>query len=294
MHLDDLNVLAAFLAVAEERSFTRAAKRLGLSRSALSHAVRGLEERIGVRLLARTTRSVAPTDAGEQLISHLSPALADVGAVLEQIAGLRARPAGTVRLVAPRLAATMLLGPRLEQFARGYPDVVLHITTDDSPLDLVARRFDAGIHLGEFIERDMIAVRVSRDQRAAIVGSPRYFESHPKPTSPRDLPGHRCINIRMGSAGVYRWEFEKGDQSLVVGVNGPLVIDDMDMTIRAAMDGIGLAYSLEEYLAPQLASGALVRVLEDWCPPFAGFFLYDPSRRQQPAALAALIESLRL
>ena len=203
MHLDDLNVLAAFLAVAEERSFTRAAKRLGLSRSALSYSVRRLEERIGVRLLARTTRSVAPTEAGEQLISHLSPALADVGAVLERIAGLRARPAGTVRVVAPRLAVKMLLGPKLEQFARGYPEVVLHITTDDSPLDLVAGRFDAGIHLGEFIERDMIAVRVSRDQRAAIVGSPRYFETHPKPTSPRDLPGHRCINIRMGSAGVY-------------------------------------------------------------------------------------------
>jgi DNA-binding transcriptional LysR family regulator len=294
MHLDDLNVLAAFLAVAEERSFTRAAKRLGLSRSALSHAVRRLEERIGVRLLARTTRSVAPTDAGEQLISHLGPALADVGAVLEQLAGLRARPAGTVRLVAPRLAAKMLLGPKLDQFARGYPDVVLHITTDDSPLDLVAGRFDAGIHLGEFIERDMIAVRVSRDQRAAIVGSPRYFESHPKPTSPRDLPEHRCINIRMGSAGVYRWEFNKGDESLVVNTSGPLIVDDMDMTIQAAIDGIGLAFSLEDYVAPQLASGALVRVLEDWCPPFAGFFLYYPSRRQQPAALAALIEALRL
>jgi DNA-binding transcriptional LysR family regulator len=294
MQLDDLNVLAAFLAVAEERSFTRAAKRLGVSRSALSHAVLGLEERIGVRLLARTTRSVAPTDAGEQLISHLSPALADVGAVLEQIAGLRARPAGTVRLVAPRLAAKMILGPKLERFARGYPDVVLHITTDDSPLDLVAGRFDAGIHLGEFIERDMVAVRVSRDQRAAIVGSPRYFEAHPKPTSPRDLPGHRCINIRMGSAGVYRWEFDKGDLSLVVGVNGPLIIDDMDLAVRAAMDGIGLAFSLEEYVAPQLASGALVRVLEDWCPPFGGFFLYYPGRRQQSAALAALIESLRL
>ena len=294
MHLDDLNVLAAFLAVAEERSFTRAARRRGGSRSALSHAVRGLEGRIGVRLLARTTRSVAPTDAGEQLISHLSPALADVGAVLEQIAGLRARPAGSVRVVAPRLAAKMILGPKLEPFARAYPDVVLHITTDDSPLDLVARRFDAGIHLGEFIERDMIAVKVSRDQRAAIVGSPRYFEAHPKPTSPGDLPKHRCISIRMGSAGAYRWEFDKGDRSLVVGVNGPLIIDDMDMTIRAAMDGIGLAFSLEEYVAPQLTSGALVRVLEDWCPPFPGFFLYYPDRRQQTAALAALIESLRL
>jgi DNA-binding transcriptional LysR family regulator len=294
MQLDDLNVLAAFLAVAEERSFTRAAKRVGVSRSALSHAVRGLEERIGVRLLARTTRSVAPTDAGEQLIGRLRPALGDVALVLDQIAGLRDRPTGRVRLVAPRLAARMIVAPRLEQFTREYPDVVLEITTDDSPLDLVAGRYDAGIHLGEFIERDMIATRVSRDQRAAIVGSPRYFESHPIPKSPRDLPSHRCINICMGSAGVYRWEFDKGSQSLTVSVNGPLMADDMDVTILAAMDGVGLAFSLEEYVAPHLASGALIRVLEDWCPPFAGFFLYYPSRRQQPPALTGLIETLRL
>jgi len=293
MQLDDLNVLAAFLAVAEERSFTRAAKRVGVSRSALSHAVRGLEERISVRLLSRTTRSVAPTDAGERLMVRLRPALGDVGLVLDEIAGLRERPAGRVRLVAPGLAARMVVAPKLEQFTRQYPDVVLDITTDDSPLDL-AGRFDAGIHLGEFIERDMIAARVSRDQRAAIVASPQYFESHPKPKSPRDLPNHRCINISMGSAGVYRWEFEKGSQSLAVAVNGALVIDDMDMTIRAAMDGIGLAFSLDEYVAPHLASGALVRVLEDWCPPFAGFYLYYPSRRQQPAALSALIDMLRL
>jgi DNA-binding transcriptional LysR family regulator len=211
MKLDDLNVLAAFLAVAKERSFTRAAQRLGLSRSALSHSVRGLEERIGVRLLARTTRSVAPTDAGEQLIARLRPALGEVDLVLDQIAGLRERPAGRVRIVAPRLAARMVLAPKLEAFTREYPDVLLDITTDDSPLDLVARRFDAGIHLGEFIERDMIAVRVSRDHRAAIVAAPRYFESHARPESPRDLPNHRCINICMGSAGVYRWEFEKGE-----------------------------------------------------------------------------------
>jgi DNA-binding transcriptional LysR family regulator len=294
MQLDDLNVLASFLAVAQERSFTRAAKRVGVSRSALSHAVRGLEERVGVRLLARTTRSVAPTDAGEQLIAHLGPALADVGNVLDRIAGLSGHPAGHVRLVAPRLAAKMLLAPKLAKFAGDYPDIVLDITTDDSPLDIVAGRFDAGIHLGEFIERDMVAVRVSRDQRAAIVGSPGYFASHPTPTSPRDLMRHHCINICMGSAGVYRWEFDKGEESLVVGVNGPLSIDDIDMTIQAAMDGIGLAFSLEDYVAPQLASGALVRVLEDWCSPFAGFFLYYPSRRQQPAALAAVIDALRL
>lgn len=291
---DELSVLSAFLAVAEERSFTRAAKRLGVSPSALSHAIRGLEEQIGVRLLARTTRSVAPTDAGEQLIASLRPALGDIRAVLDRISGLRERPAGRVRLLVPRLAAAMVLAPKLAQFARAYPDVVLDVTTDDSPLDLVAGRFDAGIHLGEFIERDMIAVRVSRDHRPAIVGSPRYFESHPKPQSPRDLTHHRCINIRMGSAGVYRWEFDKGEESLTVAVDGPLNVDDINLSIRAAIDGVGLAFSLEEHVAPHLASGALVRVLEDWCPPFAGFFLYYPSRRQQPAALSALIETLRL
>jgi DNA-binding transcriptional LysR family regulator len=167
-------------------------------------------------------------------------------------------------------------------------------TTEESRLDLVAAGFDAGIHLGEVIERDMVAVRVSRDQRPAIVGSPRYFESHPRPTSPHDLTGHRCINFRHGREGVYRWEFDRGAQSLAVAVNGPLVVDDTEIMIRAAIDGIGLAFTLEEHTAPYLASGALVRVLEDWCPPFSGYFLYYPSRRQQPAALAALIDTLRL
>ena len=264
--------------MAEERSFTRPAKRLGVSTSALSHAIRGLEEQIGVRLLARTTRSVAPTDAGEQFITRLRPALGDIRGALEQVSGFREQPAGRVRLVVSPLAATMVLAPKLGQFARDYPDVVLDVTiTNEGRFDLVAGRFDAGIHLGEFIERDMIAVRVSPDQRAAIVASPRYFESHPKPALPRDLPGHRCINFRHGSDGLYRWEFDKGNRS-----------------IRAAIDGVGLAFMLEAHAAPHLASGALVRVLEDWCPPFAGYFLYYPSRRQQPAALAALIETLRL
>jgi DNA-binding transcriptional LysR family regulator len=292
---DELSVLSAFLAVAEERSFTRAAKRLGVSPSALSHAIRGLEERIGVRLLARTTRSVAPTDAGEQFIARLSPALADVRGALEQVAGLRDQPAGRVRVVASRLAARMVLAPKLGQFARDYPDVVVDLTTtEEGRLDLVSAGFDAGIHLGEFIERDMIAVRVSNDQRAAIVGSPSYFASHPKPRTPRDLPGHRCVNFRHGSAGVYHWEFDKGRQSLAVAVNGQLTVDDVEVMIRAVMDGVGMAFALEEHVAAHLASGALVRVLEDWCPPFAGYFLYYPSRRQQPAALSALIETLRL
>jgi DNA-binding transcriptional LysR family regulator len=266
-----------------------------VSPSALSHAIRGLEEQIGVRLLARTTRSVAPTEAGEQLIARLRPALGDIRGALDQVSGLRDQPAGRVRLVVSPLAATMVLAPKLGQFARDYPDVVLDVTTtNEGRFDLVAGRFDAGIHLGEFIERDMIAVRVSPDQRAAIVGSPRYLESHPKPDSPHDLTHHRCLNFRHGSAGVYRWEFDKGNQSLAVAVQGPLIVDDVELLIQAAIDGVGLAFMLEEHAAPHLASGALVRVLEDWCPPFAGYFLYYPSRRQQPAALSALIETLRL
>jgi len=292
---DELSVLSAFLVVAEERSFTRAAKQLGVSPSALSHAMRGLEERLGVRLLSRTTRSVAPTEAGEQLIARLSPALADVRGALDQVTGLRARAAGRVRLVASRAAARMVLAPKLAQFARAYPDVRLDLTTtEESRLDLVGAGFDAGIHLGEFVERDMVAVRVSREQRAAIVAAPGYFASHPKPKSPRDLPAHRCINFRHGSAGVYHWEFDKGRKSLSVAVNGPLTVDDVDVLIRAAVDGVGLAFTLEDHVATHLASGALVRVLDDWCPPFAGYFLYYPSRRQQPPALSALIDTLRL
>jgi len=295
MALDDLNVLAAFLTVAKERSFTRAARRLGISRSALSHAVRGLEERLGVRLLDRTTRSVAPTQAGEQLISRLDPALGEVESVLDQIVGLRERPSGRVRLLVTPMSATMVLAPKLAAFAERFPDIVLEVTTtQEGRTELIASSFDAGIHLGESIQRDMVAVRVSRDQRLAVVGSPEYFKRHPKPRSPHDLLAHRCINLRGGSARPYRWEFEKDGEAVVVDVSGPLILDDADLMIRAAMDGLGLTFSFEEYVAPQIASRALVRVLADWCPPFAGYFLYHPSRRQQSAALSALIETLRL
>src|SRR5437870_1226196 len=291
---DELSVLSAFLAVAEERSFTRAAKRLGVSTAALSHAIKGLEERFGVHLLARTTRSVAPTHAGEQLIARLRPALGDIRGAVDLITGLRDRPAGRVRLVVSPIAATTVLAPKLGQFAREYPDVVLDVTTDESRVDLVAAGFDAGIHFGEFIERDMITFRVSKDPRPAIVGSPGYFESHAKPTSPRDLPNHRCINFRHGSDGVYRWEFDKGKQSLTVAVQGPLIVDDVELIARAAIDGVGLAFMAEESAAPHLARGALVRVLEDWCPPYPGFCLDYRSRRQLPAALLVLVEALRL
>ncbi|HET6180265.1 MAG TPA: LysR family transcriptional regulator [Candidatus Sulfotelmatobacter sp.] len=290
----DLSDLTVFLAVAEERSFTRAGKRLGVSPSAVSHAMRSLEENIGVRLLSRTTRSVAPTQAGEQLLERVRPAITDIRQALERITGHKDHPSGRVRLLVPRLAATAVLAPKLGQFAREYPDVLLDVTTDDSRMDIVAAGFDAGIHFGEYIEKDMIAVRVSQDHRPAIVGSPEYFKTHPRPKLPRDLLQHRCINFRHGSAGLYRWEFEKGKKSLSVFVNGPLIVDDLEIVTRAAIDSVGLAFMSEEHAEPYFATGALVRVLEDWCQPFPGFFLYYPGRRQQLAALAALIKTLRL
>ena len=292
---DDLNVLAAFAVVADERSFTKAAVRLGVSTSAVSHSIRGLEERLGVRLLARTTRTVAPTDAGQRLLAQLRPALDEVEAALTEVGRFREKAAGVVRLIAPPIAIAMAVSPKLAKFARNYPDVVLDITTeDDSRRDLVAGRFDAGIHLGEFVQRDMVAVKVTGEQRAAIVGSRAYFASHPKPMTPRDLTAHRCIRYRMGAFGpVYRWEFEKRGKPVTVSVSGPLIVNDVELTLRAALDGLGLAFALEEHAAGHIARGALLRVLEDWCPPFDGFFLYYPSRRHQPPALQALVDALR-
>ena len=293
MDTNDLGALSTFLTVAEERGFTRAAKRLGVSPSAISHSMRQLESALGVRLLSRTTRSVALTEAGEHLRARLGPAFTEIHAALGQAAGLRNQPAGRVRLLVPRLAVKTVLAPKVGDFVRNYPDVVLDVTTDDSRMDIVAGGFDAGIQFGEYIEKDMIAVRVSADLRPAIVGSPAYLQSCPKPKSPRDLVRHRCINFRHGDAGLYRWEFEKGRKSLSVAVSGPLIADDLDLVISAALDGVGLAYMDDTKAAPYLASGALVRVLEDWCQPFPGFFLYFPSRRQQPAALSALVDALR-
>jgi DNA-binding transcriptional LysR family regulator len=271
---DELGVLASFAAVAEERSFTRAAVKLGVSTSALSHAVRGLEERLGVRLLARTTRTVAPTEAGQRLLAQLQPALDGIESALTDVGRHREKPAGTIRLIAPAVAVAMTVSPRLARFCRAYPDVVLDITTeDDSRRDLVAGRFDAGIHLGEFLQRDMVAVRVSKPQRAAIVAAPSYFASHPKPKHPRDLTAHRCIRYRMGPSGIYRWEFEKRGKPLVVSVSGPLVVDDVELTVQAALDGLGIAFGLEEHLAGHIARGALVRVMEEWCPTLVGFIL---------------------
>jgi DNA-binding transcriptional LysR family regulator len=292
---DELGALRAFAVVADERSFTRAAVRLGVSRSAVSHSVQALEERLGLRLLARTTRTVAPTEAGERLLAQLRPALQGIAAALTEVGQLRASPAGVVRLIAPPMVLATVVGPKLKSFAHDYPDVSLDITSeDDTRGDLVAGCFDAGIHLGEFLQRDMIAVKVTPEQRAAVVAAPSYFESHPKPKTPRDLTAHRCLRYRMGSSGpVYRWELEKRGKPVTVSVTGPLTANDVGLMIRAAVDGVGLAYTLEEYVATNVTRGDLMRVLEDWCPPFDGYFLYYPSRRHQPPALQALVDALR-
>jgi DNA-binding transcriptional LysR family regulator len=291
---DELNLLAAFAIVAEEGSFTKAAKRLEVSTSALSHAIRGLERSLGVQLLARTTRSVAPSAAGEQLLVRLRPALAEVEEALNELGHLRQRPSGRLRLVVPRAAEAVLLRPKLATFARDFPEITLEIVTSDrSRVDLVAERFDAGIHLGEFIDQAMTTLRISPDLRMAVVGTPAYFQAHGIPSTPHELTQHRCLAFRLGDE-IYRWEFQRDGQAMTVGVDGPLVVDNVDLQLEAVLEGIGLAFFIEDNIAAHLESGRLVRVLEDWCPPFSGYFLYFPSRKHQPAALTALINALRL
>ncbi|HEX8811607.1 MAG TPA: LysR substrate-binding domain-containing protein [Terracidiphilus sp.] len=290
---NELGELAAFALVAEERNFTRAAVRLGVSQSALSHTIRGLERRIGLQLLARTTRSVAPTAAGAELLRELAPALERIEQSLAEARKLRDRPAGRIRLVIPRTAVQMALMPKLKRFATHYPDVVLEVTTSNDPVDLVAGGWDAGIQIGEYIQREMIAVRVTRDLRLAVVGAPEYFKTHGIPRTPRDLKDHACIGFRF-SSGLYRWEFEKGRKTVTVSPQGPVTFDDSDLVIQAVLDGIGIGTAIEEPLAELIAKKKLIQVLEDWCPRFPGYFLYYPSRRNQPAALAALIQTLRL
>ena len=290
---NDLGELAAFAMVAAEHSFTRAAVRLGVSQSALSHAMRTLEKRLGVELLARTTRSVSPTAAGAALLEELTPALERIERSLAAARKLRERPAGRIRLVLSRSAAQHVLLPKLAQFARRYPEIVLEVTTSNDPVDLVAGEYDAGIQIGEFIQRDMIAVRVSRDLRLALVGSPEYFRSHAIPRTPRDLKDHACVGFRYRS-GLYRWEFEKGRKALTVSPRGPATFDDPDLMIQAVLNGVGIGMAMEASLEEMIRKGRLVEVLRDWCPVFPGYFLYYPSRRNQPAALAALIRTLRL
>ena len=289
----DLVELSAFATVAEERSFTRAAARLGVSQSALSHSMRGLEKRLGLQLLARTTRSVSPTAGGSALLSELVPALERIERAVGEARKQRESPAGRIRLIIPRTATRMVILPKLAQFARTYPEIVLEVTSSNDPVDLVAGEYDAGVQLGEFIQRDMIAVRVTKEMRLAVVGSPAYFESNTIPRHPKDLKDHACIGFRF-SNGLYRWEFEKGRKALNVSPQGPVSFDDPDLVIRAVIDGVGIGTAIEETLTDLIAEGRLVQVLRDWCPSFPGYFLYYPSRRNQPAALAALIDTLRL
>jgi len=289
---NDLGELSAFAVVAEERSFTRAAARLGVSQSALSHSMRGLEKRLGLQLLARTTRSVSPTAAGSALLRELAPALERIERAVAEARKQRESPAGRIRLIIPRTATQMVLLPKLAKFARTYPEIVLEVTSSNDPVDLVAGEYDAGVQIGEFIQRDMIAVRVTNDMRLAIVGSPEYFKSHKVPRKPQDLKDHACIGFRF-SSGLYRWEFEKGRKALTVSPQGPVSFDDPDLVIQAVLNGVGIGTAMEETLKGLIADGRLLQVLKDWCPTFPGYFLYYPSRRNQPAALAALIDTLR-
>lgn len=293
MARNDLAELSAFATVAEERSFTRAATKLGLSQSALSHAIGSLEKRMGVQLLARTTRSVSATAAGTALLRELAPALERIGSAVAEAMQQRDRPAGRIRLILPRTAIEMVLLPKLASFARAYPEIVLEITSSNDPVDIIAGGYDAGVQLGEFIQRDMIAVPVTAEMRLAVVGSPAYFESNPIPRTPQDLRDHSCIGFRF-SNGLYRWEFEKGRKALTVSPEGPASFDDPDLVIRTVLDGVGIGTAMEATLEHLLARGKLIQVLKDWCPSFPGYFLYYPSRRNQPAALAALIRALRV
>ena len=293
MERSDLAELSAFATVAEERSFTRAAARLGVSQSALSHSIRGLEKRMGVQLLARTTRSVAATAAGSALLQELAPALEKIRHAVSETMKLRERPAGRIRLVIPRSAAEIVLMPKLAAFARLYPEIILEITSSNDPVDVVAGEYDAGVQLGEYIQRDMIAVRVTQEMRLAVVGSPAYFKEHPIPKHPQDLKAHACIGFRFTS-GLYRWEFEKGRKALTVSPQGPASFDDPDLVIQAVLEGVGIGTSMEGNLTMLVNKGRLVQVLQDWCPAFPGYFLYYPTRRNQPAALVALIETLRV
>jgi DNA-binding transcriptional LysR family regulator len=290
---NDLAELSAFAIVAEERSFTRAAARLSMSQSALSHSIRGLEKRLGIQLSARTTRSVSPTAAGASLPQELAPALERIERAVAETRKQRETPSGRIRLIIPRTATEMVILPKLAQFARTYPEIVLEVTSSNDPVDVVAGEYDAGVQLGEFIQRDMIAVRVTKEMRLAVVGSPKYFESNTIPRHPQDLKDHSCVGFRF-SNGLYRWEFEKGRKALTVSPQGPASFDDPDLVIQAVLDGVGIGTAMEDKLTNLIAKGRLVQVLKDWCPSFPGYFLYYPSRRNQPAALAALIDTLRL
>lgn len=294
MRRENLTDLNAFLAVAEEQSFTRAAARLGTSQSALSHTLRRLEARLGVRLLTRTTRRVSATEAGERLLRTLRPALDEIETELAGLSELRDKPAGSIRIAASEHAARFVLWPRLGRLLSGYPDLKIELYVDPGLTDIVAERCDAGVRLGEHLAKDMIAVRIGPDLRLAVVGAPAYFERRPVPRTPQDLADHSCINLRLQSfGGLYAWEFEKDGRELRVRVDGQFTANDVSLILDAAKAGFGLACVLEDQAEACLRDGSLVRVLEDWCAPFAGYHLYYPSRRQMTPAFALVVDALR-
>jgi DNA-binding transcriptional LysR family regulator len=294
MDRDNASDLLAFLAVARERSFTRAAIKLGMSQSALSQIVRALEERLGVRLLSRTTRNVAPTQAGEKLFRSIAPKFEEMDVELAALGEFREKPAGTIRITATENAADAVLLPALEKILPNYPDITVEVIIDYGLSNIVAEQYDAGIRPGGLVAKDMIAVRVGPDMRMAVIGAPSYFAGRKKPRTPQDLTEHNCLNLRLPThGGLYAWEFEKNGRDLNVRVEGQLVFNGAGALLNAALRGFGLAYITETQVQPYLASGQLVRVLADWCPPFSGYHLYYPSRRQSSPAFSLLVEALR-
>lgn len=294
MDRENASDLLAFLAVAKERSFTRAAAKLGISQSALSQIVRGLEQRLGVRLLNRTTRSVAPTQAGERLFQNIGPRFDEMDSELAVLSELRETPAGTLRITAIEYAADTILLPALTKLLPKYPDIKVEVITDYGLSNIIAERYDAGIRLGEQVANDMVAVRIGPDFRMVVVGSPSYFASRKKPRTPQDLTDHNCINLRLPTyGGIYAWEFEKNERELNVRVDGQLVFNGVASMLNAALNGLGLAYLPEDLVQPHVSKGNLVKILADWCVPFSGYHLYYPSRHQRSPALAVLVDALR-
>lgn len=293
MNRAQLSQLSVLATVADAGSFRKAAAELGIAPSAVSHAISALEDGLGVRLLARTTRSVAPTEEGRQLLATLAPALAEIDAALETLAESRTRPAGPLRITLPRLAAEQLIAPRLGAFTKQFPEIELDLIANDNFEDIVAQGFDAGLRLGENLEADMVAVKASGPWRGAVVATPGYFEQFPVPHHPADLMAHRCIRRRFASGRIYRWEFEKDSKPLVVDVRGPLILPDDRAILAACLDGAGLAFAFENRIEQELDNGRLIRVLEDWCQPFEGFYIYYPTRRQMRPALRAFVDFFR-
>ena len=294
MQRENFNDILAFLAVARERSFTRAAAKLGISQSALSHTISGLEARLGLRLLTRTTRSVSPTQAGERLLQTAAPRFEEIEGELKALSELRDKPAGTIRITATDYPADTILLPKLAKFLPQYRDIKVEIIIDYGLTDIVAQRYDAGVRWGEQVAKDMIAVRIGPDMRIAVVGAPSYFAKRSQPKKPQDLTDHICINLHLPTyGGLYAWEFEKGGRELRVRVEGQLVLNGTTQVLNAALAGLGLAYVPEDLAQPHVAAGRLKRVLEDWCAPFPGYHLYYPSRRHSSPAFALLVDALR-